>query len=113
MLRVESENVGYGATIRTMKISVTRQAVCAADDQLNELVIYLEIADGSTLRECVTQVERANFLQFSSSHSVITGYMDGKPAVRIFSGTDLEFLMTEDMEIAPSIGSTNLVFRFG
>lgn len=95
-----------------MKMTVTRQAVCAADDQMNDLVIYLEITDGTTLRQCVARLERANFLQFSSSHSVITGYLNGEPAVRLFSATNPEFVMTADMVIAPSIGTMNLDFRF-
>jgi len=96
-----------------MRMTVTRQAVCAADDQLSDLVIYLEISGGTTLRECIAHVERANFLQFSSNHSVLTGYLDGEPAVRIFSATNPEFLMRAEMVIAPSTGTTNLDFKFG
>jgi PHP family Zn ribbon phosphoesterase len=95
-----------------MKMTVTRHPVCAADDQLNDLVIYIDISHDTTLADCVEHIKRAMFLQFSSSHSSMTGYMGDQAVVRMFAKAEPEYLASPSLMVAAAAETPCLSFRF-
>ena len=64
------------------KVQILRESVCAADDQTNPLELTINLPSSATLQTLMSQILLRNFLQFSSSHSVITAYSGGKPIAR-------------------------------
>ena len=68
-----------------MKITVYRQACCSQDDQLGPLEAEYNIGVDTTISSLIQDVAKSNFLQFSSSHNRITGEIDGKEIVVVFS----------------------------
>ncbi len=77
-------------------ITVTREAVCSADDQMNPLTLAVPLPDTAPLSALVDAVLAQPFLQFSSSHSTITGVASGVAIVRVHAGlfrTRAEFLL--------------------
>jgi len=68
-----------------MKITVYRQACCSQDDQLGPLKAEFNIGANTTISSFIQDVVKSNFLQFSSSHNRITGEIDGKEIVVVFS----------------------------
>jgi PHP family Zn ribbon phosphoesterase len=95
-----------------MKMTITRHPVCAADDQVNDLVIYIDISHDTTLADCVERIKHARFLQFSSSHSSITGYMGDQAVVRMFARTEPEYLASSTLLVAAAAETPCLSFRF-
>jgi hypothetical protein len=67
-------------------ITVTREAVCSADDQMNPLTLAVPLPDMAPLTALVDAVLAQHFLQFSSSHSTITGVASGVAIVRVHAG---------------------------
>ena len=59
-----------------MEIQISRQAVCAADDQCGPLDMIVQIDPSGSIQELIETLERTNFLQFSSSHTSIIGVSD-------------------------------------
>ena len=83
-------------------ITVTREAVCSADDQMNPLTLVVPLPDTAPLSALVDAVLAQRFLQFSSSHSTITGVASGVAIVRVHSGllrTRAEFLVAPQMPV--------------
>lgn len=69
-----------------MKITVTREVVCAADDQAGPPTsISVNVHDSMTAEEFVADLARLNFLQFSSSHSCVFGFSGSLPLFRVCS----------------------------
>ena len=66
-----------------LQITVTREAVCGADDQTGLLTLAVQLPDTASLSALVDAVLAQGFLQFSSSHSMITGVASGMPLVRV------------------------------
>jgi hypothetical protein len=95
-----------------MKLNVTRQAVCGADDQLNDLEMALDISDETTLAECISCIQEAKFLQFSSTRSEATGYLNGEAVVRLFEGRSAEYLIDADSVFSSDTAVLSLSFRF-
>jgi hypothetical protein len=95
-----------------MKLKVTRQAVCAADDQLNDLEMDVDISGGTTLAQCVSRIQEAKFLQFSSTHAEATGYLNDLAVVRLFKGQLAEYLVDPNFVIANDTAVLSLSFRF-
>lgn len=95
-----------------MKIYVTRQAICAADDQLNELEMSFDISSDTSLADCVACVERTRFLQFSSTYPQLTGYLADKAVVRLFARSPAEFLVPPDSSIGGTAEVQTLSFRY-
>lgn len=95
-----------------MKMNVTRQAVCAADDQLNELDMTVDVYRETTLADCVARIQGAHFLQFSSTQSGVTGYLDGRAVVRLFATRPAEYLVAPDFRVAGTAVVASLSFNF-
>lgn len=68
-----------------MKITVHRQACCPQDDQAGPLEAAFSIDAHATFSQLVQDVVRSGFLQFSSTHDRITGEVEGKALVEVFS----------------------------
>ena len=95
-----------------MKLKVTRQAVCAADDQLNDLEMAVGISGETTLAQCISRIQEAKFLQFSSTFSEATGFLDGQAVVRLCEGRSAEYLVDPDSVISSDTAALSLSFRF-
>lgn len=64
-------------------ITVTREAVCGADDQTGRLTLAVPMPGTAPFSALVDAVLAQRFLQFSSSHPTITGRASGVPVVRV------------------------------
>ena len=95
-----------------MKLNVTRQAVCAADDQLNDLEMNVDISGETTLAQCISRIQGAKFIQFSSTRSEAIGYLNGQAVVRLFGGSSAEYLVDPDSVISSDGTELSLSFRF-
>ena len=95
-----------------MKIKVTRQAVCLADDWLEPLELTLEFGDDATLRDFADELVGSRFLHFSSTHHTLTGRVGGRPLLAVRSRwgplaveyhcaaeTELSALVSADAEV--------------
>lgn len=95
-----------------MKVNVTRQAVCGADDQLNDLEMIVDIDGETTLAQCISRIQEAKFLQFSSTLPETTGYLNDQAVVRLFAGRSAEYLVDPDSVISSDTAALSLSFRF-
>jgi hypothetical protein len=99
-----------------MRIDITREAVCAADDQCGPLEMVAEIEPSGSIQDLVGVIESSRFLQFSSSHTSIVGFVGGIPVVRVFSPhhsrNKAEYFLPEHSGVAEVIGSGRLDFKF-
>ena len=97
-------------------IEVTREAVCAADDQLNPLVLMVPVDDSERLRGLMARILSRPFLQFSSSHTCITGLACGEPLVRVHadavSGHRFEFLVAPETTVTACLPDHRLTFTW-
>ncbi len=99
-----------------MKIQVSRQAVCAADDQYGPLDMLITVEPNSSILEFVAVLEGTKFLQFSSSHTSILGLCEGVPVVRVysrfFSQKQNEYFVPKHLSVTEAIKSGALYFKF-
>lgn len=65
---------------------MTRQACCAADDQMGPLEASYTLAQDATLAELLERIRASKFLQFSSTHNRLSGEVDGVCVVEVFAG---------------------------
>ncbi|MFT3760815.1 hypothetical protein [Thauera sp.] len=97
-------------------IKVTRDSVCAADDQTNPLTLTIQVPGSESLQSLVTRIIYRNFLQFSSSHSTITGFVSGQPIVRVHanfsSGHQAEFLISPTSSVESCLPDGLLEFEW-
>jgi hypothetical protein len=97
-------------------IEITRHAVCAADDQTNSLTLKIQVPGLESLQDLVTRIIGHSFLQFSSSHSTITGFASGQPIVRVHAdfscGHRPEFLIPPDTSVETCLPSKLLEFEW-
>ena len=68
-----------------MKITVHRQACCSQDDQVGPLEAEFSIDADTTFSSLIQEIVKSGFLQFSSTHNRITGDVEGKGLVEVFS----------------------------
>ena len=97
-----------------VKVQVHRQACCAADDQLGPLTADYSIAPDAPLSELIEQIRASCFLQFSSTHTCITGEANGRLLVEVFSaeGPPPAFHVSPSLPVGSAIGGHTLHFRF-
>lgn len=99
-----------------MEIQVSRQAVCAADDQRGPLEILIHVEPNSSIQEFVTVLENTKFLQFSSSHTSILGLCESVPVVRVFSPFFLQnqnqYFVPQNLSVSEAIKNGALYFKF-
>ena len=95
---------------------VLRDACCSQDDQLGPLEATYSFEPGATLADLVTSVVDSRFLQYSSSHTTLTGYIGGTEFVKVFSDLHLPgrtpaYVLASDTLLSNEIAST-VEFRF-
>lgn len=99
-----------------MKLQIFRQAVCAADDQMGPLELEVEVPESALLSDVVHEINRSRFLQFSSSHTVMTGFSGGRALFRLFSpysaGQCDEYLISADEYVKEVISNGVIEFKF-
>jgi hypothetical protein len=97
-------------------ITITREAVCAADDQTNPLTLTLEAAETETLEVFIGRIMSSRFLQFSSSHPVVTGFASDRPIVEVHADNSgrnrAEFLIPADTAIGDCLPSHRFAFMW-
>lgn len=96
-------------------IQVTREACCSADDQTNPLTLRIEVPESEPLEKFIGRIISQRFLQFSSTHAIITGFAFGKPIVKIRSrlfSTRAEFLIGADTTVAVCLQDNLLDFAW-
>jgi hypothetical protein len=100
-----------------MRVSVTRDACCAQDDQIGPLEMSFELNADATLADLVRAVVSSKFLQYSASHVSLTGFIDESPVVAVPSeyyvpGASPVFLVSSSAPLAPLIKRSSVSFRF-
>lgn len=100
-----------------MLVRVLREACCAQDDQMGPLEATYEVAPASTFGDLIASIVDSRFLQYSSSHVVLQGEVDGVPVVRVFSAhytrnRPAEFFVDPGRPVDHVVGSKSLTFRF-
>ena len=95
-----------------MKIGVTREAVCLADDQLEPL----ELAGDATLEDFAGKLAKSGFLHFSSTCHTLVGRSGQRPLLRIKScwgSLVIEYLLAADTRLAAAVVTDATIdFRF-
>ena len=99
-----------------MKFHVAREACCSQDDQLGPLSATYDLDAGATLQDLADTVLRSNFLQFTSTHSVMAGRVEGEAVVRVFgpegSFRKPQYLKPPNALAKDVVGGSALNFRF-
>jgi hypothetical protein len=106
-----------------MEITVHRQACCSADDQMGPLEAKYRIETQTTLSTLIKEIITSNFLQFSSSHDHLTGEVEGRKFVEIYSTNGFytpygsyckmpEFIVDPDENAMKILGGKFLSFHF-
>jgi hypothetical protein len=99
-----------------MKIEVLRDACCAADDQLGPLTLDLELDARTPLNGLVDRVIESGFLQYSSSHTSMLGYVGAVAVVRVhspyYSKEKTQYLIESTTPIQEALASGSIDFRF-
>lgn len=101
-----------------MQVRVLRDACCSQDDQLGPLEATYSFGPGATLADLVTAVIDSPFLQYSSSHTTLTGFIAETAFVKVFSSFHLpghapEFLTARDALLERTVTGKVVEFRFG
>jgi len=94
-----------------------REACCAQDDQLGPLEATYDLADHLTLADLVQAVTSSRFLQYSSTHTTLTGFAGATPFATVFSGFYLpgrlpQFSLPATTPLADLLAKGSLTFRF-
>lgn len=97
-----------------MRIQVTRQACCAADDQVGPLDATYVCEPSAPLSKLIQEIVASGFLQFSSTHDRITGEVDGKRivVVGVPGGPAPQFFVDQTELVGHVVGQRTLDFRF-
>jgi hypothetical protein len=101
----------------TMQVQVLRDACCSQDDQLGPLEKTYELSRDAEVSDLVRTVIGSGFLQYSSTHTSLTGLIGGIPFVKVFSGYHLPgklpvYAMPAVTPLAPLIEGQAVEFRF-
>lgn len=100
-----------------MRVRVIREACCAQDDQLGPLEAGYDLPPGATVGDLVAAVVGSSFLQYSSSHVSLVGFVGARRLVRVFSahyapGRAPEFALPAGLPAAAVVGDRPVEFRF-
>ncbi len=99
-----------------MRIEITRDACCAQDDQIGPLEMAFEVAPDALLRDLVTIVVNAGFLQYSSSHVTMVGFAGKTEIARIsspyYTKREPEYLLSPDLSISELLKNGQIHFQF-
>jgi hypothetical protein len=100
-----------------VRVQVLRDACCAQDDQLGPLEANFEVPQGATIGDLVSIMVESRFLQYSSSHTSMVGFVGEKPFVRVFSSyyapnRGPEFVSPATELATTVLGNQPIEFRF-
>lgn len=100
-----------------MKITVHRQACCSQDDQVGPLEAEFHIDTNASFASLIQEIVQSGFLQFSSTHSRITGEVDGRGLVEVYSPDGAspklpEFTVNPSTAVIELLGESVLAFYF-
>lgn len=111
-----------GSTVRpywecNVQVQVFRDACCGQDDQLGPLEASYSFGVDATITDLVYAVVSSNFLQYSSTRTTMTGFIDGMPFVRVSSdyyvpGSTPEYSIPGDARLASLVTGKVVEFRF-
>ncbi|SDE14772.1 hypothetical protein SAMN04488509_1294 [Aquimonas voraii] len=98
------------------EITVTRESVCAADDQTMPLELVLQVAETEAFSSFIQRVIGADFLQFSSTYTCATGFVGSDPVARVLAnfvtGPVAEFVAPAAALASAVVPSGLLEFRW-
>lgn len=99
-----------------MQIRVLRDACCAADDQVGPLSKEMNLDGQASLQSLVDAIVASGFLQYSSTHTTMLGYVDDAAVVRVHSPYHskeaVQFLIDPATAIQDAIETGTIDFRF-
>ena len=98
-----------------MMITVTREAVCLADDQLEPMELALEFGADATVEDFAAKLAKSRFLHFSSTCRVLVGRSAKTPLLKIRSHRDslaVEYLLAADTRLAAVADDAVIHFSF-
>ena len=98
-----------------MKITVTREAVCLADAQLEPLELTLEISEGATLADFAGKLAKSGFLHFSSTCHTLVGRSGLRPLLRLRSrwgSLAVEYLVATNTKLIDAVVDAAIDFCF-
>lgn len=98
------------------EIRVTRDSVCAADDQTMPLELTLLISSKETFGNVMQQIVESAFLQFSSTYICANGFVARELVARVLanvkSGPEVECIALADAPACQVITGGLLEFRW-
>jgi hypothetical protein len=100
-----------------VRVQVLRDACCAQDDQLGPLEATFEVPQSATIGDLVSIIVDSRFLQYSSSHTSLVGFVGEQPFVRVFSSYYVpnrgpEFVAPSTELVTTVLGNQTIEFRF-
>ena len=109
--------IGRAAGVGNVQIRVLRDACCSQDDQLGPLETTYSFGMDATLSDLVRAVISSKFLQYSSTHTTLTGFIEGVPFVKVPSeyylpGSAPEYSLPGDAPLATVVRGRAVEFRF-
>ena len=98
------------------EITVTRESVCAADDQTMPLELMLKVPEEEAFSFLIRRIIEADFLQFSSTYTCATAFVGSEPVARVLAdfstGPVAEFLAPAAAPVLAVVPSGLLEFRW-
>ena len=100
-----------------MNIKVNRQACCSQDDQVGPLEAEYQVEAETLFSTLIQQIVKSGFLQFTSTHNRMTGEVNGKAVVEVFStyggvARQPEYIENPSDPISEVLGGRPLSFYF-
>ena len=95
-----------------MKLRLIRDAVCAADDYLNDSALEMDVPAEITVREFLTRVLNLGYLQYSSSHQCLAAKSDFPFALVLPEQREIVYLVGKDEPLANFISGGEVQFTF-
>ena len=98
-----------------MRITITREAVCLADDQLEPLELPLELGAEATLEDLAGELARTGFLHFSSTLRTLVARSGQTPLFRVESrwgSLAFGYLLAADTRLAAVLADATVDCRF-
>lgn len=96
-----------------LRVHVTRDACCGADDQAGPLDAVFDVDPQASLAALVARIAGAGFWQFSSSHRCLTGEVEGLALVAVSAdGGAPQFHVDPETPVAELLRGRPLHFAF-
>ena len=99
-----------------MKITIERDACCAADDAIGPLDIIIDRPESTTLQSLCEKIVKSRFLQFSSTSNITYGYASGRLLVSIsgssYGRDKIVYFVNKDESVKTLIPDGTLKFQW-